>query len=160
MTQPAYEAIDTTRNLSPAENKARYRKLYIEEMWNAGNMAVVDEIIHDEVEYHQPSFEGDTRKADLPGIIQEFHKAFPAGSFSFTIEELVAEDDWVCAWLSFIGDQKDEFCGVPSAGKTLKFTVLGFYRFKEGKVIECRKHNVGDNIDFFTAMGIRGQLGS
>ena len=160
MTQPACEAIDTTRNLSPAENKARYRKLYIEEMWNAGNMAVVDKIIHDEVEYHQPSFEGDTRKADLPGIIQEFHKAFPAGSFSFTIEELVAEDDWVCAWLSFIGDQKDEFCGVPSAGKTLKFTVLGFYRFKGGKVIECRKHNVGDNIDFFTAMGIRGQLGS
>ena len=149
MTQPAYEAIDTTRNLSPAENKARYRKLYIEEMWNAGNMAVVDEIIHDDVEYHQPSFEGDTRKADLPGIIQEFHKAFPAGSFSFTIEELVAEDDWVCAWLSFTGDQKDEFCGVPSAGKTLKFTVLGFYRFKEGKVIESRKHNVGDNIDFF-----------
>ena len=160
MTQPAYEAIDTTRNLSPAENKARYRKLYIEEMWNAGNMAVVDDIIHDDVEYHQPSFEGNTRKADLPGIIQEFHKAFPAGSFSFTIEELVAEDDWVCAWLSFIGDQKDEFCGGPSAGKTLKFTVLGVYRFKGGKVIECRKHNVGDNIDFFTAMGIRGQLGS
>ena len=50
------------------------------------------------------------------------------------------------------------FGGVAPAGKTLKFNVLGYYRFKEGKIIECRKHNVGQNHDFISAMGIREQL--
>ena len=159
MAQPASKVIGTIGNLSPAENKARYRELYVDELWNAGNTSIIDEIIHEDVFYHQPSFEGDTRKEDLPGIIEAFHQAFPAGNFTFEIKELVAEDDWVCAWLSFVGHQKEEFCGVPSTGKTLKFTVLGFYRFKNGKVIECRKHNVGDNVDFISAMGIREQLG-
>jgi steroid delta-isomerase-like uncharacterized protein len=148
----------TLGNLTPAENKVVYRR-YIDELWNAGKIETIDEIIHDDVLYHEPSFQGPTRKADMAGIIESFHRAFPAGAFTFTIEEMIAEDDLVFVWLAFTGDQKGEFCGVPSSGKTLKFNVLGYYRFAEGKIIECRKHNVGQNHDFISAMGIREQLG-
>ena len=158
MAQPAFEATSMIGNLTPEENKARFRHYYIDELWNAGNLEVIDEILHDDVYYHQPSFEAETRKADMPTIIESFHKAFPSGAFTFKIEELVAEGDLVFAFLSFVGEQKDEFCGVPSSGKTLRFNVLGFYRFAQGKIIECRKHNVGQNVDFVTAMGIREQL--
>lgn len=158
MAQPADQMTGELGNLSPAENKIVYRR-YIDQLWNAGDISVIDEILHDDLYYHEPSFQGETRKADMAGIIQSFHKAFPAGAFTFKIEEMIAEDDLVFVWLSFIGEQKDEFCGVPSSGKTLKFNVLGYYRFAEGKIIECRKHNVGRNHDFISAMGIREQLG-
>ena len=159
MATPATEVTGTLSDLTPEENKAVFRR-YIDELWNAGKIEVIDEILHDDVFYHEPSFQGATRKADMSGIIESFHKAFPAGAFTFKIEELIAEDDLVFTWLSFVGEQKDEFCGVPSSGKTLKFNVLGYYRFAEGKIIECRKHNVGENHDFISAMGIREQLGA
>lgn len=140
-------------------NKAVFRR-YIDELWNLGRTEIIDEIMHDELFCHPPSFQGDTYKADMPGIIERFHKAFPKGGFSFVIEEMFAEHDKVAVWLSFRGEQKDEFCGVPSSGKTLTFDVLGYYRFSEGKIIEVRKLNVGHNHDFVSAMGVREQLGS
>ena len=153
------EATSPTPDLSPEENKTVYRR-YIDELWNAGKVEVIDEIVHRDCFYHQPSFQDPTRFEDMAGIIQGFHKAFPDGSFTFTIDEMIADDDLVFVQLSFVGKQHGEFCGVPSSGKTLKFKVLGWYRFKAGKIIECRKHNVGDNHDFISAMGIREQLGT
>ncbi len=160
MATPAVEMTGKTGNLTPAENKDRYRKLYIDDLWNGGNLDILPEIIHKDTYYHPPSFQDPTRYDDMAGIIQGFHNAFPNGSFSFVIDEMIAEDDLVFVQLSFEGKQHDEFCGVPSSGKTLKFTVAGWYRFKEGRIIECRKYNVGDNHDFISAMGIREQLGN
>lgn len=156
MVQTAATSI--SRDLTPEGNKAQYRR-YIDELWNAGNLHVLHEIVHEDVCYHEPSFQGVTTYDDMAGIISAFHKAFPNGSFAFVIDEMIAEDDLVFVQLSFEGKQHDEFCGVPSSGKTLRFKVLGWYRFKEGRIIECRKHNVGDNHDFISAMGIREQLG-
>lgn len=154
----ARTAADISQDLTPEGNKAQFRR-YIDELWNAGNLDVLPEIVHEDVNYHEPSFQGPTGYGDMAGIISGFHKAFPNGSFEFVIDELVAEDDLVFVQLSFEGQQHDEFCGVPSSGKTLRFKVLGWYRFREGRIIECRKHNVGDNHDFISAMGIREQLG-
>ena len=159
MPQTAAQTTSALRDLTPNENKAIFRR-YIDELWNQGNIAIIDDIMHPDLHCHPPSFQGHTHKADMPGIIQAFHRAFPAGRFTFTIEEMIAEGDKVAVWLSFSGAQKDEFCGVPSTGKTLKFDVLGYYRFAGGKIIEVRKLNVGHNHDFISAMGIREQLGA
>ena len=159
MAQSSASIAPITGDLSPEENKVVYRR-YIDELWNGGKVEVIDEIIHRDCFYHEPSFQGPTVFDDMTGIIEGFHKAFPDGSFTFTIDEMVAEADLVFVQLSFVGVQHGEFCGVKSLGKTLKFKVLGWYRFKEGKIIECRKHNVGDNHDFISAMGIREQLGA
>jgi steroid delta-isomerase-like uncharacterized protein len=155
MSQTATAAMElSTQDL----NKAVFRR-YIDELWNEGRIEIIDEIMHDDLYCHPPSFQGDTYKADMPGIIEAFHKAFPKGGFTFVIEEMFAADDKVAVWLSFKGRQQDEFCGVPSSGKTLNFDVLGYYRFAEGRIIEVRKLNVGHNHDFISAMGIREQLG-
>ena len=158
MAQTATLPTSALRDFTPDENKAVFRR-YIDELWNRGNIAIIDELMHPDLYCHPPSFQGDTYKRDMPGIIQAFHKAFPAGAFTFKIEEMIAEGDKVAVWLSFSGTQKDEFCGVASTGKTLKFDVLGYYRFSGGKIIEVRKLNVGHNHDFISAMGIREQLG-
>ena len=159
MAQPAVAAANELHDRTESANKAVFER-YIHELWNAGKLEIIDEIMHEDLFCHPPSFQGDTYKKDMPGIIESFHKAFPAGAFSFTIEEMIAEGDKVAVWLSFEGRQHDEFCGVPSSGKTLKFEVLGYYRFEGGKIIEVRKNNVGHNHDFISAMGIREQLGA
>ena len=157
MAQASAAVTPASHDLSPKGNKAVFRR-YIDELWNEGKLEVLDEIIHRDCYYHEPSFQGPTYYADMPGIIEGFHKAFPDRCFTFKIEEMIAEDDLVFVWLSFTGEQKGEFCGVAPAGKTLKFNVLGYYRFKERKIIECCKHKVGQNHDFISAMGIREQL--
>ena len=99
----------------------------------------------------------------IPVLKLEFQAHLESGNPAAAIDkidEMIADDDLVFVQLSFVGEQHDEFCGVPSSSKTLKFKVLGWYRFKEGKIIECRKHNVGENHDFISAMGIREQLGA
>ena len=141
------------------QNKAVFQR-YIEELWNQGKTEIIDEIMHDDLFCHPPSFDGKTYKGDMAGIIEAFHAAFPAGRFTFTINEMIAEGDKVAVWLAFNGQQKGEFCGVPSSGKTLTFDVLGYYRFSGGKIIEVRKLNVGHNHDFISAMGIHEQLGA
>jgi len=158
MATSAAALTEDSNTFETTRNKAVFRR-YIDELWNQGRTEIIDEIMHEDLFCHQPSFQGDTYKADMPGIIQAFHKAFPAGGFTFTIEEMIAEGDKVAVWLSFTGKQTDEFCGVPSSGKTLAFNVLGYYRFFDGKIIEVRKNNVGVNHDFISAMGIREQLG-
>jgi predicted ester cyclase len=158
MTQLATAEQSNSYQTIEDQNKAVFRR-YIDELWNAGKVEIIDEIMHDDLFCHQPSFQGDTRKVDMTGIIEAFHKAFPAGGFTFVIEEMIAEGDKVAVWLSFIGKQENEFCGVPSSGKTLSFNVLGYYRFLGSKIIEVRKNNVGSNHDFISAMGIHEQLG-
>ncbi len=157
MAQTAALTASALRDLTPDGNKAVFMR-YIDELWNQGKFDIIDEIMHDDLYCHPPSFQGPTYKADMLGIIKAFHKAFPAGRFTFVIKEMIAEGDKVAVWLTFSGVQKDEFCGVASTGKTLKFDVLGYYRFSGGKIIEVRKLNVGPNHDFISAMGIREQL--
>lgn len=159
MAQSASAAREAMKATAEETNKAIFRR-YIDELWNQGHIEIIDEIMADELFCHPPSFQGDTYKRDMPGIIEAFHRAFPKGGFKFVIEEMIAEGDKVAVWLSFEGKQQEEFCGVPSSGKTLAFDVLGYYRFAGGKIIEVRKNNVGRNHDFISAMGIREQLGA
>ena len=159
MAQPASSLRNDVTEPETERNKAVFRR-YIDELWNQGRLDIIDEIMHEDLFCHPPSFQGDTYKRDMPGIIEAFHKAFPKGGFTFAIEQMIAEGDKVAVWLSFKGTQQDTFCGVESSGKMLTFDVLGYYRFLDGKIVEVRKHNVGHNHDFVSAMGIREQLGT
>ena len=83
MPQTAAQTTSALRDLTPNENKAIFRR-YIDELWNQGNIAIIDDIMHPDLHCHPPSFQGHTYKADMPGIIQAFHRAFPAGRFTFS----------------------------------------------------------------------------
>ena len=74
------------------ENKASFRR-YIEDVWNQGNLEVVDEIF-DRYVSHQP--DGSTLERgpeDVKRFVGEFRSAFP--DLRLIIEEQLAEGDKV-----------------------------------------------------------------
>ena len=118
--------------MAPEENKALIRRV-IEEIWNQGNMAVVDELYAtDCVRHTQPE---DTY--GLEGLRQSLtmqRTAFP--DFHFTIEDIMAEGDKVAFRWTYRGTHKGEYMGIAPTGKQLTMPGISIIRIAGGKIVE------------------------
>jgi len=85
------------------ENKALVRRLY-EEFLNGQNYDVIEELYaSDFVAYRAKGVEFPETSTieDIEADARTLHEAFP--DFTATVEEIVAEDDRVAAWLTVTG---------------------------------------------------------
>jgi steroid delta-isomerase-like uncharacterized protein len=120
--------------MSAEQNKALFVR-FVEELFNRGNIAVVDELM-------APDFM--ERELLPPGIPQGregvkvlttmFRSAFP--DFKATIEDIIAEGDKVVIRMTWSGTQKGEFMGIPASGKRISIGVIDIIRITNGKVVE------------------------
>ena len=101
------------------QNKAIFRRM-VEEIFNRGNMSLVDEFL-------APDF---IEREELPpgippgreGVKQMtimFRSAFP--DFKATIDDMIAEGDKVVVRMTWSGTHKGEFMGIPPTGKSVSF---------------------------------------
>jgi steroid delta-isomerase-like uncharacterized protein len=117
-----------------AENKALSRRL-LEEAFNAGNMAVVDEVLATDVVNHdsalpEPTVGQDAAKASIQG----YRAAFP--DLRITIEEQVAGDDLVATRWSAKGTQQGELMGMAATGKQATVTGITIDKIVDGRIAE------------------------
>lgn len=112
-------------------NEINYRRL-IEEGFNQGNLAVVDELVASGAIEHQrgsaPGREGVVR------TISYLRSAFP--DFTITIDELVVQGDKVWARQHGGGTNLGSFFGKPPTGKKAYIDVFDVCRFEEGIMVE------------------------
>ena len=119
--------------MSEAENRAlAYR--YVEEVFNQGNLAVIDELLAPAFVEHNP-FPGQG-----PGIegekqaVKMLRTAFP--DLRTTIEDIITEDDKVVIRLTARGTQRGEFMGSPAPGGEATLTEIHILRIANGKAVE------------------------
>jgi steroid delta-isomerase-like uncharacterized protein len=116
------------------ENKATFRR-YLEEVWNQGNLELVDEIF-DRYVSHQP--DGSTLERgpeDVKRFVGEFLTAFP--DYHISIEEQIAEGDKVVNRVTIRGTHLREFRGLAPTGEEMEIPGMAVFRFSdEGKVVE------------------------
>ncbi len=116
------------------ENKASFRR-YIEDVWNQGNLEVVDEIF-DRYVSHQP--DGSTLERgpeDVKRFVGEFRSAFP--DLRIDIDEQIAEGDKVVIRATLRGTHQGMFRGMAPTGKEIEDKGFTDFRFSsEGKVVE------------------------
>jgi steroid delta-isomerase-like uncharacterized protein len=116
------------------ENKATFRR-YLEEVWNQGNLELVDEIF-DRYVSHQP--DGSTLERgpeDVKRFVGEFLTAFP--DYHISIEEQIAEGDKVVNRVTIRGTHLREFRGMAPTGEEMEIPGMTVFRFSdEGKVVE------------------------
>jgi steroid delta-isomerase-like uncharacterized protein len=136
--------------MSTEQNKALVRR-FIEEVFNQGNISLVDELVAPNFVEHEelppeirPGPEGIKQ---FPAI---FHSAFP--DFKATINDLIAEGDKVVIQMTWNGTQQGEFMGMPPTGKRFAIAVFDILRVAEGKIVE--HWGLMDN------MGMMQQLGA
>jgi steroid delta-isomerase-like uncharacterized protein len=116
------------------QNKAIFRRM-VEEIFNRGNMNLVDEFL-------APDF---IEREELPpgippgreGVKQMtimFRSAFP--DFKATIDDMIAEGDKVVVRMTWSGTHKGEFMGISPTGKSVSFGVIDIVRFAGDKFVE------------------------
>jgi predicted ester cyclase len=108
------------------ENKALARR-YLEEVWDKGNVDLIDELFTtDFVRHGPPAVEGEVRGPEgFKGLVSTYHAGFP--DFRVTIDDMIAEG---------------ELMGNAPTGNQVTFTGYLFDRISGGKMREAvSKHS-------------------
>ena len=116
-----------------ADNKALTQR-FIDEVFNQGNLATVDELVDDGFVEHEefPGISAD--KAGLKTFVTTLRDAFP--DLSFEIVAMVADGDEV--WIQNIsrGTHKGEWMGIPATGKSIEVQAIDRVRVRDGRMVE------------------------
>jgi len=119
--------------MTTEENKASGRR-FVEEVFNRGNLAVVDELT-------DPNFVDHSLPPGVPpgnegfkAFVTMFRAAFP--DLHYTIDDEIAEGDLVVQRSTGHGTMKGDFQGMPASGKEATWSEIHIVRFADGKVVE------------------------
>jgi predicted ester cyclase len=134
--------------MSEKENEEVFRRL-IEEGFNKGNLAALDELFASSFTEHQdgivpPNVEG------AKGAIISLRTPFP--DLKLTIEEIIASGDKTWARITGRGTHQGPFMGRPPTGKPFAITVIDICRFENGKIVE--HWGVADRLSLMGQLGL------
>jgi steroid delta-isomerase-like uncharacterized protein len=118
--------------MSTEENKALSRRL-IEEVWNQGKLAVIDELVAPNYVDHDPT--GPIHGPEgFKQFVSMYLTAYP--DTHFTIEDQIAEGDTVVTRWTARGTHKGPLMGIPPTGKQVTVTGISIGRVVNGKTVE------------------------
>jgi len=134
--------------MSTEQNKSAVRR-WIEEGWNKGNLAVIDQVYAPNYVQHEPAPETVNSSEALKQYVDAFRTAFP--DLNLSIEDLIAEGDKVVWRFKSSGHQSGPFMGMPATGKSGSITGIVIFRLENNRIVEAWV-----NID---VLGLLQQLG-
>src|SRR5437660_5416469 len=106
------------KRMSSEENKAQYRRTF-EEVFNQGNLALIDELVAPDFLNHEvPPGMNNRGPESTQQVVRMLRTAFP--DLHFTIEELVAEGDTVAGRVTMSGTHLGPFQGIPPTGRSFQ----------------------------------------
>ena len=118
------------------------------------DLSVLDDIMRDD--YIQHNDIAEQGKAGFIALFEQTFKAMP--DFKYTINRLVAEDDFVVAYCTTSGTHTDDYwLNVPPHGGKLNFDVVDIFRVQDGKIAE--HWDVADRLTLFTQLGVVDDIG-
>jgi steroid delta-isomerase-like uncharacterized protein len=122
----------TTPTFSVTEaNIATFRRA-INEGWNSGNLAAIDELFAPDFVEHQAGIA--PGRDGVKGSIRALRTAFP--DLRLEVEDAVADGDRVWFRLHGTGTHDGPFMGVPATGRRIDVTVIDIARIADGRLIE------------------------
>jgi steroid delta-isomerase-like uncharacterized protein len=117
------------------ENKALVRR-YFEEIWDEGNLELIDELFTTNFVRHGPTAtEGEVRGLeDFKGLVSMYRSAFP--DLRVPIEDLIAEGERVVSRWTARGTHQGELMGMAPSGNQASVTGIIVDRIEGGKIEE------------------------
>jgi steroid delta-isomerase-like uncharacterized protein len=132
------------------QNKALVRQL-VEELFNRGNLSLVDEVFAADFAEREELPPGVPEgREGVKQLTAMMRGAFP--DFEATIEDMIAEGDKVVIRQTWSGTHQGEFMGIPATGKRVSFGVFDIMRLEGGKFVE--------HWGQMDSMGLMQQLGA
>jgi steroid delta-isomerase-like uncharacterized protein len=130
------------------QNKAQIRRV-IEEVYNRGDLGVIDEVAASDLVIHASSQEIHGREG-AKQYVAALRAGFP--DLHFTVEAQIAEGDMVVTRWTARGTHRGKFQSVPATGREIRLAGTDIDRIIGGKVVECWAH-----VD---ELGLMQQLGA
>src|SRR5215467_11913339 len=116
------------------DNKAIVRR-YLEEVWNHGHLAAIDELVAPTFVLHDnPYAEDRPGPAGVRQIYAEQIAGFP--DQHYVIEDIFAEGDRVAVRATFRFTHGVALAGAPPTGKRVAVRDINLYRVVDGKIVE------------------------
>lgn len=133
-----------------AANLALVRR-FVDELWNRGNLAAIDELCARYYELHDPALPswevlGPKGLKQMASIMRT---AFP--DFRVDIDDQFGEDDRVVTRVRQTGTHKGDFAGLAPTGRRIRISAISVERIERGKIVES--WGTSDQL------GLRQQLG-
>ena len=118
------------------QNKALARRS-IEEIWNQGKLAVIDQLVASDATFHDPSVPGGkfTGPQGMKQFVQIYLGAFP--DVRLTINDQIAEGEEVVTRWTATGTHSGELMGIAPTNKRATVTGVDIDRYQGGKVVEA-----------------------
>ena len=132
------------------ENKTLSRRV-LEEVFNAGNLEVVDEIISEDFVHHDPAMpeEGHGRES-VKESASMYRSAFP--DIHMEVEDQIAEGDRVATRWTGTGTHEGDLMGISPTGNRVAVVGMSIDRIAEGQIAETW--------DYYDALGMMQQVGA
>lgn len=125
---------------------------YFEEVWNNGNLEILDQIISSDYINHNPGFENPVPGAEgLKPIVSAIRKGFP--DLKYIVKRMVVDKDYVAVHVIMTGTHAGNFFGIPATGKTIKVSQMQIERIVDGKIAEHWR--VTDDLSLMSQLGQR-----
>jgi len=123
---------------------------YFEEVWNQGNLDLLDEILDSDYINNSPGAPNPPRgPAGLKPIVLAIRKAFP--DLKYIIENMVISENQVAIHTIMTGTHLDDFFGIPTTGKQINIAQMQIERIKDNKIIEHWR--VTDDLNLMRQLG-------
>lgn len=135
--------------MSTEENKAIYRR-YIDDGFNQGKLATVDELLAPSYVDHNAAPGTPTNAEGVKQVITMFRAAFP--DLKITFEAQLAEGDLVASRFTFRGTQRGPLFGIAATNRAVTMKGLSIVRIENGQVTDTWIQN--------DVMGLMQQLGA
>lgn len=111
-------------------------KTLIEQVWNKGNLDLVDQLIAPQYTiHHDPGDPWEGQSLNWEGYKQRVlysRNAFP--DLCFNIKGFVATEDRVAINWILTGTHRGDLADIPASGKTISISGLTIYYFRNGKL--------------------------
>jgi steroid delta-isomerase-like uncharacterized protein len=107
---------------------------YFNEVWNKGNVDLLDELLSKEYINHTPSIPDPPKgPAGLKPIVLAIRKSFP--DLHYEIKDIITTKDKVIARVVMTGTQTDTLFTLPPTGKRVEVNQINIEQLENGKII-------------------------
>jgi predicted ester cyclase len=119
--------------MTTEQNKAIYRR-FIQEVFNEGHLDKLDEFLDPSYSIQDAPPGTPAGAEGVRSVVSMFRRAFP--DLHIVLDDLVAEDDKVCARSTLRGTHRGEIFGIAETGKGVTMTSLTMVRIRDGRLTE------------------------
>lgn len=136
---------------APAVQNKQIVQRYFTEVWNSGQLDVLDELLDPQYINHTPSTPNPPPgPAGLKPIVAALRKAFP--DLHYEIKDLIVNDSMAVARVIMRGTQTGDLFGQPPTGKKIAVNQINIEKIRHGKIVEHWR--VTDELTLMKQLGV------